>query len=556
VWAFLNLKEPTPVQLDIARYLQYGPKRCIIQAFRGVGKSWITVAFVCWVLLLDPQKNIKVVSAGEGLATDFTTFSMRLIREMPILQHLQPNKAKGHRSSSAAFDVGPADANKDPSVTSVGITGQMTGGRADIMVMDDIEIPKNSMTPLLRERLFKMVEEPDNLLKPIDTSRIIYLGTPQVENSLYSRLHKERKFSIRIWPGEIPESTTKYNGNLAPFVEDMIARGAKPGDPVEPTRFPRHILDEKLAGNGYAGYQLQFMLDTTPSDSEKHPLKLKDLILMDLDNEMAPIKVAWTNDPDKKAKELEAGGFDGDHWFRQDYRSPEMANYSGTVMAIDPSGQGTDETAYAIVKISHGLLFVMDVGGYVDGHGDKTLSALAKKAALWGVNDIIIEKNYGGGMFDSLLKPWLIKEGLNREQEVITGGGDPETVRRGKIDEEFKGWNNMQKEMRILDVLVPVVRSHKLIFSADLVRKDWIQQDRDPSYSLVYQFTRMQKVKGALRHDDRVDALSMAVGYYTERLARDQDKELEKHKRELKEKALRRHMDHVIGRGKPSRGVW
>ncbi len=57
----LGLPEPTPVQYDIADYLQSNEKRLVIEAFRGVGKSWITSAFVCHQLLLNPQKNILVV---------------------------------------------------------------------------------------------------------------------------------------------------------------------------------------------------------------------------------------------------------------------------------------------------------------------------------------------------------------------------------------------------------------------------------------------------------------------------------------------------------------
>ncbi len=552
VWEFLRLPEPTPVQLDIARYLQYGPRRSIIQAFRGVGKSWITVAFVCWILLLDPNKEIMVVSAGEGLAGDFTKFCLQLIRGMPLLQHLQPDPAKGQKASTEKFDVGPRGPGKDPSVKSVGITGQLTGGRSDVIVMDDIEIPKNSYTPLLRERIFKLVEEPDNLLKPIPTSKIVYLGTPQVEQSLYARLHRERKYAIRIWPAQVPESPSKYSGNLAPFVQQMIDNGVPAGAPVEPTRFPDHVLQEKRDGNGEAGYALQFMLDTTPSDAEKHPLKLKDLIVMDCDHKMAHIKVAWSSDPQNKVKEVDAGGFDGDHLFRAAYRSPEMAEYSCTVMAIDPSGNGKDETAYAIVKFCHGMLYLMDSGGFTQGFGDDTLRALAGKAVHWGVNDIIIEKNYGGGMFDSLLKPWLLKVGLEKEVQIQRDGLQAERVRHGKIDEEYKGWASVQKEFRILDILEPVIRSHKLVITTDVLHEDGKQQQRDPKYSLIFQMTRMQRLKGALAKDDRVDALSMAVGYFTDRMSRDQDKILNEEKERKRKEALLHHMKHVVGRGKPS----
>ena len=51
LWAQLDLPNPTRAQYAIADYLQHGPKRLQIQAFRGVGKSWITGAFVLWTLL-------------------------------------------------------------------------------------------------------------------------------------------------------------------------------------------------------------------------------------------------------------------------------------------------------------------------------------------------------------------------------------------------------------------------------------------------------------------------------------------------------------------------
>ena len=137
VWKHLNLPKPTPVQDDIAQYLQDGPRRIVIQAFRGVGKSWITSAFVCHQLLLNPRLNFLVVSASKTRSDDFSTFTLRLISEMPILQHLKPHEDQ--RSSKISFDVGPAPAAHAPSVKSVGITGQLTGSRADIIIADDVE---------------------------------------------------------------------------------------------------------------------------------------------------------------------------------------------------------------------------------------------------------------------------------------------------------------------------------------------------------------------------------------------------------------------------------
>lgn len=526
VWAFLGLPKPTKVQLDIAYWLQHGPNRAILQAFRGVGKSWITVAFVLWHLLLDPQKKIMVVSAGEGLASDFTKFCFQLIHGMPLLQHLAPRH--GQRAKSDSFDVGPATPSKDPSVKSVGITGQLTGSRADIIVADDVETPKNSYTLLLRERLSELVKEFDAVLKPLKSSRIIYLGTPQVEESLYVKL-RQRGYTTRIWPAQIPEDEARYSGALAPYVTRRMAAGWAPGTPLDPERFNAEDLAERLASYGRAGYALQFMLDTSPSDAEKHPLKLKNLMVMDIDPEVAPIKLVWSGERQYAIQDLPAGGFDRDHYVYPSWKAPEMAKYVRTTMAIDPSGKGTDETAYAIIKELHGYIFLVDIGGYLDGYGEATLQSLAGKAARWQVNRIIVEPNFGGGMFAELLRPHLQK------------------VSRDVIDDEYKLPGKARKEDRILDTLAPVVENHRLVVSRKVIEEDLKVQAERPAYSFVYQYTRMSRIKDGIPHDDRIDALAMAVGSVTDRMSRDPDKMQAKFKEKALLAELKVHMKNLVG---------
>ena len=177
IWKHLNLPEPTPIQYEIADFMQNGPKRGIIEGFRGVGKSWICSAFVVHQLFLDPSKNILVVSASKTRADDFSTFTLRLIHEVPFLAHLKPTDKQ--RFSKISFDVGPAPASHAPSVKSLGITSQLTGSRADIIVGDDVEVPTNSATQTMREKLAEQVKEFDAILKPLDDSKILFLGTPQ-----------------------------------------------------------------------------------------------------------------------------------------------------------------------------------------------------------------------------------------------------------------------------------------------------------------------------------------------------------------------------------------
>jgi len=540
VWDYLGLPPPTPVQNDIAYNLQHGERRLVLEAFRGVGKSWITVAFVLWCLLLNPQLKIMVVSASQPLADEFSKFCKQLIHGMPMLLHLAPSAEAGHSDSAIRFDVGPATPSKDPSVKSAGITGQITGNRADIIVADDIEIPKNSYTHLLRERLAELVKEFDAVLKP--GGRIIYLGTPQVETSLYNRL-LARGYTIRIWPAEIPTRIEAYHGRLAPFVLKRIERGAVPGEPLDPKRFNRADLDERKASYGLSGYALQFMLDTNPAEIDKHPLRTRDLIIHDCDTEMGPVKLVWGSDKDCLINDLPSGGFDGDFYVKHTWKSAEMAAFTGTVMAIDPSGRGQDETAYAIVRNLHGMLYLVDVGGFKEGFSEDTLKSLATRAIRHHVNYIIDEPNYGGGMFRQLLKPVVIR--LATE----AGIGAP------MFDEEWDGWSSTQKEMRILDTLEPVVQSHRLVVDRRVIEQDRVVQEDRSQYSFIQQFTRMARIKGCLPHEDRLEAVSMACGYWMERMKLDKDRALENHKEAALDAELKRFAQHVVSVGRRDRST-
>ena len=395
VWKHLNLPDPTPVQYDIADYLQYGQRRKTICAFRGIGKSWITSAYVLWRLYNDPNLNIMVVSASKDRSDAFTTFTKRLIHEMPLLRDMIPDPAKGHRDSMIAFDVGNSPAAHAPSVRSVGIFGQMTGGRADEIIADDVEVPNNSDTVVTRMKLSERVKEFDAILKP--GGKITYLGTPQCEDSLYNAL-VGRGYEKRIWPAEVPgeEYLAEYADQLSPWVTSFIEEHTlEEGDPLEPTRFHRLELAERKASYGNSGYSLQFMLDTTLSDANRYPLKLSDLIVMDVNPYEAPTTVVWSNDPQRAIADLPSVGMGRDRYYLPAHTSSAYTPYDGAVMAIDPAGRGTDKTAYCVLKQLGGNLWLTAQGQLDGGYSDEVLLHLARVAKEQDVNEIIIESNFG-----------------------------------------------------------------------------------------------------------------------------------------------------------------
>lgn len=524
IWKHLGLPNPTPVQYDIASYLQHGDRRIVIEAFRGVGKSWITSAFVCWLLLINPQLKILVVSASKDRADQFSTFVKRLINEVPMLQHLAP--AVGQRDSMIAFDVGPATPDHSPSVKSVGITGQLAGSRADILIADDVEVPNNSQTQTMRDRLSESVKEFDAILKP--GGRIIYLGTPQTEMSLYNQL-PERGYEIRVWPALYPEAAkvVSYKGTLAPFILNAFrANEALAGTTTDAQRFSNEDLMERRLSYGRAGFALQFMLDTSLADGDKYPLKVADLIVMSLNDTLGNTKLAWANDPAGVINDIPNVALTGDKFYRPMWRSDDMTEYTGAVMFIDPSGRGKDETGYAVTKHLMGNIFLMDAGGSKAGYTPEALEMLAYIAKKNQVKHIQVESNFGDGMFTELLKP-------------VLGRIYPCTV------EEVRATG--QKELRIIDTLEPVMTSHRLVVNQTLIEKDYRTAETDIKYSLFYQMTRITKERGALAHDDRLDAVEGAVRYWTKSMARDNDKANAQHRDKLFQKELQRFAKGVFG---------
>lgn len=528
-WEQLKLPEPTPIQYDIADYLQNGPRRLCVQAFRGVGKSWITSAFVCHRLLLNPNNNILVISASKQRADDFSTFTLRLIEEMPILQHLRPRD--NQRNSKIAFDVGPAQASHAPSVTSRGITGQITGARADLIVADDVESLNNSMTQTMRDKLAESIKEFDAVLKP--DGRIAYLGTPQTEYSIYTAL-PQRGYDTRIWTARYPDEKTFNNlsDRLSPKIIEIMEQDPDVvGKPTDPKRFDDMDLMEREASYGRSGFALQFMLDTSLSDVGRYPLKLSDLIVMNCNPDNAPEKVIWAASPDLIDNELPNVGFNGDRYYRPMTTQGDWLPYSGSVLAIDPAGRGADETAYAVVKMLNSQLFVLEAGGFQGGYEEETLKGLSAIAKRQNVNHVLVESNFGDGMFTALLKPVMAKIHPVEIEEVR---------------------HNIQKERRIIDTIEPILSSHRLIVDRKLVEDDYastqgLPHEKALKYQLFYQLSRITSMKGALVHDDRLDVLSMAIGYWTEQLSADRDRLIKTaHNKKLTE-ALDNFMTHALG---------
>jgi len=505
------------VQQDIGSFLSHGPQYLMIQAQRGQAKTTITAIFAVWCLIHFPSYRILILSAGGRQANEISTLIVRLIMTMDELECLQPDPTNGDRTSVEAFDVHYTlkGVDKSPSVACVGITGNLQGKRADLLIADDIESQKNARTATMREILLELTRDFTSICA---TGRIVYLGTPQSAESIYNTL-PARGFTVRIWPGRYPtpEQLENYGDMLAPFIKQRLVMNpglafgggmlGDQGQAVDPLLLDEPTLQSKELDQGPSYFQLQHMLNTRLVDLLRYPLKIEDLVLMRLGGEHFPLSVTR--------------GFGGAalkpiscHSSSYNISVPhevsaDVAKLQGCVMYVDPAGGGKngDETAYAVTGFLNGNIYLLAIGGLPGGYSLDVMRKLALIAKRWNVNKAIIEMNMGYGAFKEVWLPILRAEHACAVEDDYVHG---------------------QKELRIIETLEPVIARGSLIISEAALEEDrdtcaGYDASKRALYSVLHQLSKMTRDRGALFHDDRADALEGAVRFWVQMLAIDQD---------------------------------
>ena len=284
---------------------------------------------------------------------------------------------------------------------------------------------------------------------------------------------------------------------------------------------------EREASQGRSGFAMQWMLDTALADAERYPLKVRDLIVMPVNPQTAPEKCIWLPNRDNMRSDLTNVAMLGDNFHGPAEMQGTHLPYEQIIVAVDPSGRGTDETTFCVMGLLNSQLYVIDLGGWWGGYNDETLDGIAKLIQRYDASLCLIESNFGDGMFAKLLGPFLRRRKSVRIEEVR---------------------HNIQKELRIIETLEPVMNQHRLILDEGIIERDYRNVDHMPAeegkqYQLIHQMTRLTKEKGCLGHDDRLDVLAMAVAFFLDGMQADVDERIHDRQDELLEAELARYDD-------------
>lgn len=510
----------TEMQADIAQFMQDGPRLRMVMAQRGEAKSTLAALYAVWRIVHRPSTRVLIVSGGEKQASEVAILVIRLIMSWDILEYLRPDKLAGDRASVEAFDIHHTlkGLDKSPSVACVGVTANLQGKRADLLIPDDVETSKNGLTAVQRGQLLVLSKDFSSICTHGD---ILYLGTPQTKDSIYNTL-PGRGFCIRIWPGRFPtvEEVEKYGDKLAPFLADRIKADpslqtgggidGKKGKPADPGRYGEEDLISKELDQGPEGFQLQYMLDTSLSDEARQQLKLSNLLVANFDWQSVPEVLQWQASP-KYLVELSAE-------FpiplsRMYYPVPvdcAFVRVSDVMMFIDPAGGGADELAYGVSCAVGPYIHVLDVGGLKGGLTDANAEILCKVVREFGVKHITVESNMGHGLFEINLRAIFEK---NKLQSVGVRGE----------------YSTGQKERRIIDSMVSATQRHRIVihqrvFESDILYGKQHSAEKRLSFSVFHQFSNITTDRNSLEHDDRLEAMAGCVRHWKGVLALDEDK--------------------------------
>jgi hypothetical protein len=527
---------PTWMQYDIANYMQYGPSLAMVQAQRGEAKSTIAAIFAVFCLIHDPTHRVLIVSAGGTQANEIATLVQRIILTVPSLECLRPDRNAGDRTSVDAFDIHHSlkGIDKSPSVACIGVTGNLPGKRADLLIADDVESNKNSRTAANRELLLNITLEFSAICtgKPGTPGRILYLGTPQTGDSIYNTL-PGRGYDLRIWPGRYPSPAQRehYGQHLAPSIvqrldaDPSLAFGGGPmgeeGQCTDQIVAGEEKHQSELRQRGPSSYQLNYMLNTRLMDALRFPLKPENLVVIPGGGTRYPL-VITRGMSQQHQRNFQSSGM-GFVMMSPHELSSETAELQGIHMQIDPAGGGAngDETAFAVTGFLNSTVYLLAIGAVPGGYDGDGLRELRRIACKYKPNIVSIEKNMGYGAFAKVFLPILREDAPN----------DPGY--KGELREEFVTGN---KEARIIGTLEPVMARGSLVVLESVVEMDHEYTQRYASsgkrtvYSLFHQMSKITKQKGSLAHDDRLDALEGSVRHWVAKLALDQNKAIEKQK--------------------------
>ena len=236
-------------------------RRLLLMAFRGAGKSTVVGLFCAWLLTVWPHLRLLTLSADEALARRMLRTARKTIEQHQLSGHVRP--ARPEQWSAERFSVAGSPHSRDASMLAAGLEGNITGARADVIVCDDVEVPKTCATPALRVKLRERLSELEFVLTPGGTQ--LFAGTPHAWDSIYGTAHPDAAEDTIAEPAR--------GAFLAGYERFDLPVMDAAGAPRWPEKFDRTHIETLRRRAGPVRFASQMMLQ--PADAEETRLDIR-----------------------------------------------------------------------------------------------------------------------------------------------------------------------------------------------------------------------------------------------------------------------------------------
>jgi len=180
MWAQRMQWEVPPIHWIVINWLETRGVVAVLRCFRGFGKSTILDVYFAWQIYKNPRWRILLQSEADSTALKNSRDTQNILRNHPLTRQLLDDT--GTVESWWTFE-GKENDPRNPQFFAKGVLSNVTGARADEIVNDDVEVPRNITTPELREKLRYRLGEQTHIAVP--GTRKLFVGTPHAFDSLY-----------------------------------------------------------------------------------------------------------------------------------------------------------------------------------------------------------------------------------------------------------------------------------------------------------------------------------------------------------------------------------
>jgi hypothetical protein len=186
IWNTVQGQHTPALHVRMARWLEAawrdGERELLLMAFRNSGKSTLVGLFCAWLLSRDANCRILVLAADLALARKMVRNVKRIVERHPLTRGLKPKRAE--QWASDQFTVNRPSELRDPSMLAKGISANVTGSRADIIICDDVEVPNTCDSAPKRADLRARLAEIEYVLVPGGLQ--LFVGTPHTYYTIYA----------------------------------------------------------------------------------------------------------------------------------------------------------------------------------------------------------------------------------------------------------------------------------------------------------------------------------------------------------------------------------